>query len=82
MLRELFNNVEKGDGFYEDGSFIQHSIYAYNGGYGTALLSSLSRISYGLDKTCFMLDERMKEYQYNWLINSFIPFFYDGFIWI
>ena len=78
MLRELFDNVEKGDGFYEDGSFIQHSIYAYNGGYGTALLSSISRISYFLDKTCFMLDNKMKEYQYNWLINSFIPFFYDG----
>ena len=78
MLRELFINAEKGDGFYEDGSFIQHSVYAYNGGYGTALLSSLSRISYILDQTCFMVDYSMKENQYNWIINSFIPFFYDG----
>ena len=28
-LKKLFNKVEIGDGFYNDGSFIQHFIYAY-----------------------------------------------------
>ena len=31
MLRELFDNVEYGDGFYDDGSFIQHDKYPYIG---------------------------------------------------
>ena len=31
MLRETFENVEIFDGFYEDGSFIQHEIYGYIG---------------------------------------------------
>ena len=36
LLRECFINVEKGDGFYDDGSFIQHYINGYIGGYGVA----------------------------------------------
>ena len=78
MLREIFNNVEIFDGFYEDGSFIQHEIYGYVGGYGVSLINSLSRISYILDESCFRLDDDMKEKQYNWLINSYIPFIYNG----
>ena len=34
MMRECFEMVEKGDGFYEDGSFIQHDYFPYIGGYG------------------------------------------------
>ena len=78
MLRELFENVEIGDGFYDDGSFIQHDLYAYTGGYGVSLIDSLSRVSYILDNSCFRLDDAMKEKQYNWIINSFIPLIYDG----
>ena len=78
MLRELFDNVENGDGFYDDGSFIQHEVYAYIGGYGSALISSLSKITYSLEGTCFMFDYEMKENQYKWITDSFMPFLYDG----
>ena len=78
MLRELFDNVEEGDGFYDDGSFIQHTIYGYIGGYGSALIDSLSRITYSLEETVFMFDDDMKENQYKWIVNSFIPFMYEG----
>lgn len=78
MLRELFDTVEIFDGFYEDGSFIQHEIYGYIGGYGLSLINSLSRISYILDDTCFRLDDDMKEKQYDWFVNSYIPFIYEG----
>ena len=78
MLRELFNKVEIGDGFYNDGSFIQHFIYAYIGGYGSSLIDSLSKISYSLDETCFMLDDEMKENQFEWIFNSFLPFMFEG----
>ena len=78
MLRELFNNVEYSDGFYEDGSFIQHEVFAYVGGYGESLINSLSRITYILEDSCFRFDDDMKEKQYNLIINSYIPFMYDG----
>ena len=31
MFRECFDTVEKSDGFYDDGSFIQHGYYSYIG---------------------------------------------------
>ena len=33
--------VTEGDGFYEDGSCIQHSNLAYTGGYGLTLLKGI-----------------------------------------
>ena len=78
MLREMYDNVEIFDGFYEDWSFIQHEIYGYVGAYGVSFINSLSKISYILDETCFRLDDFMKEKQYSWLINSYIPFMFKG----
>ena len=78
MLREMYDNVEIFDGFYEDWSFIQHEIYGYVGAYGVSFINSLSKISYILDETCFRLDDFMKEKQYSWLINSYIPFMFNG----
>lgn len=78
MLRELFYYAEIGDGFYEDGSFIQNEIFGYTGAYGASLINNLSRISYILDNTCFRLDDYMKEKQFNWITNSYIPTMYQG----
>ena len=78
MLRELYDKVESGDGFYDDGSFIQHNVYAYIGGYGSALIVSLSKIVYSLEGTCFRFNEEMKENQYWWIYNAYLPFIYEG----
>ena len=78
MLRDLYENVEIGEGFYEDGSFIQHDVFAYTGGYGVEFIDSLSKLSYILDDSCFRLDDDMKEKQYNWVINSYIPLLFNG----
>ncbi|RYG86721.1 MAG: hypothetical protein EON59_09315, partial [Alphaproteobacteria bacterium] len=43
-LLGLFANVTSGDGFYADGSFIQHAIHPYTGGYGNAMLFQLAWI--------------------------------------
>ena len=77
-IKECFNYVEKGDGFYKDGSFIQHSIYGYNGAYGSYLISSISQITYILENTIFRLEEKLKNEQFKWIINSYIPFMFDG----
>lgn len=77
-FRECFELVEINDGFYEDGSFIQHGYYPYQGGYGAEMLTAMSRISYSLENTIFNLDEEIKNGQYNWVINSFLPVMYNG----
>ena len=78
MFRECFNTVEISDGFYDDGTFIQHIYYPYVGGYGDELMTALSIISYSLDDSVFRLEEKMIKYQYQWIINSYLPFIYNG----
>ncbi|MGP3959882.1 polysaccharide lyase 8 family protein [Nonomuraea sp. 3N208] len=41
-LSPVFRYVRDGDGFYRDGSFIQHSYVPYQGAYGVTLLSGLA----------------------------------------
>jgi len=41
---ELFIYVNHGDGFYADGSFIQHRGHPYTGGYGASLLGRLAPV--------------------------------------
>ena len=41
---ELFIYVKRGDGFYADGSFIQHRGHPYTGGYGASLLGRLAPV--------------------------------------
>src|SRR5690606_3962423 len=38
----IFPYVTKGDGFYSDGSFVQHKNFAYTGGYGSSILRMTS----------------------------------------
>ena len=78
MLRECFDTVERLDGFYDDGSFIQHNYFSYLGEYGVEMMTPLTILSYSLDESVFRLDDDMKSYQYNWIINSFLPSMYNG----
>lgn len=41
-LLGLMANTTSGDGFYADGSFIQHSRHPYNGGYGVGMFNQLA----------------------------------------
>ena len=60
-FRECFEYVEISDGFYKDGTFIEHSYYAYQGGYGSDMLTSMSRISYSVENTIFHFDNEIKK---------------------
>jgi hyaluronate lyase len=77
-FRECFETVEKLDGFYDDGSFIQHNYISYLGEYGVEMMTALTIISYSLDESIFRLDEYMKKNQFNWIVNSFLPSMYKG----
>ncbi|MEV0388660.1 polysaccharide lyase family 8 super-sandwich domain-containing protein [Nonomuraea sp. NPDC050643] len=74
-LSPVFRPVSEGDGFYRDGSFIQHTYVPYQGAYGVTLLSGLATLyavlrgsPWGLaDRSLFATVER-----------SFAPFVRDG----
>lgn len=66
------------DGFYEDGSFIQHHNYPYNGAYGSSGLSSIADILYLLEGSSFMTQNPELEHVYRWVYDSFDPWLYEG----
>lgn len=77
-LSPVFLNVKAGDGFYEDGSFIQHDKHPYNGGYGKALLLALSKLMYLLDGSDWEVTDPNVSQVYEWVYRAFEPFIYRG----
>ena len=75
QVKTLYVIVESGDGFYEDGSFIQHIDVPYTGSYGNVLMSRLSNILYLLSGTQWDI---LNPILYNWLYNSIEPIIYKG----
>lgn len=65
-----------GDGFYDDGSFIQHTRFAYNGGYGLSLITEVANALYLLNGTPWELMNGGRVYQ--WIYDSYQPFMYKG----
>ncbi|MFC4598760.1 hypothetical protein [Cohnella hongkongensis] len=43
--------VTSGDGYYQDGTFMQHGNVVYNGGYGKEAFSNISHFIYMLDNS-------------------------------
>ncbi|WP_017258868.1 polysaccharide lyase 8 family protein [Pedobacter arcticus] len=74
-IKEVFEYVKTGDGFYNDGSFIQHNKHPYAGGYGAALLGSLAELMYLLPSIKAVPSS---ENVYHWVYDSFVPLIYKG----
>ncbi len=66
------------DGFYSDGSFIQHRATPYAGGYGLSLMDSLADIMMALRGTRFAFYEDVAEMQFEWIFNAYLPLNYEG----
>ncbi|WP_405115607.1 polysaccharide lyase 8 family protein [Paenibacillus sp. FSL K6-1217] len=77
-LLPLFSYVSEGDGFYEDGSFIQHDRYAYTGGYGVSLLQDVVRLMVWLHATPWELPGEARELTAQWIDRSFVPLMFRG----
>lgn len=77
-VEECFEIVEVGDGFYEDGSFIQHDYVPYTGDYGLVMIDGLSEIIFLLNDTCFSFSDDYIISQYKWVFKSFVPFIFHG----
>ncbi|MFE0150825.1 polysaccharide lyase 8 family protein [Nonomuraea sp. NPDC059007] len=75
-LAPVLRYVTEGDGFYRDGSFIQHSWVPYQGGYGAVLLSGLARLFAVLRGTPWEVADR--QIVHDSVERSFAPFIHQG----
>ncbi|MCF2638682.1 hypothetical protein I6E31_01710 [Fusobacterium varium] len=73
-----YNEKDRGEGFYRDGSFIQHEAIPYAGGYGEVLLSGIGEILYVISDSEYTSVVKKVNDLYEIILNSFEPFFYNG----
>ncbi len=66
------------DGFYNDGSFIQHGHVPYVGTYGNVLLSGCVKIADLLQNSEWKLSEEKIGILSDFAMNSYVPFIYNG----
>ncbi|MEF9908820.1 polysaccharide lyase 8 family protein [Streptomyces sp. P5-A9] len=67
-----------GEGFYADGSFLQHYKHPYNGGYGKELLNSLSRLLNLLAGTGWAVTDPALDNVRGWVVDGFDPLLVRG----
>ncbi|MBO0991632.1 polysaccharide lyase family 8 super-sandwich domain-containing protein [Bacillus sp. SD088] len=77
-LSREFKYTTSGDGFYQDGSFIQHDHVPYTGSYGSVLVDGLSNLLYLLRETPWEVTDPNASNVYHWAKDSFAPLIYKG----
>ncbi|WP_127588308.1 polysaccharide lyase family 8 super-sandwich domain-containing protein [Paenibacillus koleovorans] len=75
---DIFDYVTTGDGFYEDGSFIQHVALPYTGTYGMVMMRSLPSYISLLKGSDWELTDPDADHLYDWIYDSFEPVFFRG----
>ncbi len=76
-----FYFVDEGDGFYEDGSFIQHQNIAYTGSYGEVLLKKAANIVFVLSDNMSLFATNEINNMPNLFLNNFYPVMYKGAVY-
>ncbi|MHC5216189.1 polysaccharide lyase 8 family protein [Enterococcus sp. LJL128] len=75
---DVFELVDKGDGFYQDGSFIQHNTIPYTGSYGNVLIKGIGQIL-GITKDSeFELSSEVVQAFVENVDRAFLPLIYQG----
>lgn len=78
LLLESLKEVSEEDGFYKDGSFVQHLDVAYTGSYGAVYLNSLTEILEVLSGTEYELSKQQAKRVYFLLEESYFPLLHKG----
>jgi hyaluronate lyase len=74
----LFVYVTSGDGFYTDGSFIQHTNHPYTAAYGSGLLASMAPVLNWLSGSTWAVVDPLKRNLFSWVFDSYEPIIYKG----
>ena len=77
-LSPVFLYVTTGDGFYRDGSFIQHNTHPYAGGYGAVALTGVAQLVDLLYGSTWQITDPNWTNVFNWVFQSFEPVIYKG----
>ncbi len=77
-LSPVFQYVKSGEGFYSDGSFLQHTaLIPYNGGYGVSLLDNLTKVMAIVAGSSWDFTDPNLNNIYNWIYEMYEPLFYN-----
>ena len=77
-LLTVLNFVKEGQGFYRDGSFIDHTDVAYTGAYGNVLMDGFSQILPMIANTPFALPAEKTAILYEWIDRAYFPIILNG----
>lgn len=77
-LSPTWQYVTEGNGFFEDGSFIQHSTIGYTGTYGLVLLGGLAKLFALLAGTAYDIDDPTRVNLTSAIEGSFAPLMFNG----
>lgn len=77
-IAKLFPYSTAGDGFYPDGGFIQHGVFAYNGSYGVSLLQYLTYLLVAVRGTPWAATSDQVQRVYTWTQANYLPWIYRG----
>jgi hyaluronate lyase len=68
------------DGYYADGSFIQHASVAYTGSYGAGLLTRIVQTIKTLDGTSYTPSGDLVGVVQGWVVDGFAPLIFEGWM--
>lgn len=77
-LSPVWQYVTSGNGFYTDGSFVQHSTIPYTGTYGVVLLGGLAKLFSLLGGSDHAISDPSRTILFDTVEDSFAPFVHDG----
>ncbi len=77
-LSPVWQYVSSGNGFFSDGSFVQHSTIAYTGTYGLVLLGGLARLLSLLGESEHAVSDPSRDILFQAVERSFASFLHNG----
>ncbi|MCC9850861.1 hyaluronate lyase, partial [Streptococcus agalactiae] len=69
-LKNLFTTATKAEGFYADGSYIDHTNVAYTGAYGNVLIDGLTQLLPIIQETDYKISNQELDMVYKWINQS------------
>lgn len=70
--------TDEGNGYYEDGSYIDHENLAYTGGYGSTLLGGMEKLLFITDSGPWEVESDKLSSIFQWIWNGIRPLYADG----
>lgn len=77
-VTDVGNYAVRGDGFYRDGSFVQHDNVSYNGTYASVLFNGLGGILYLAKDTEFEVESEKLDNVYDAILKGYTYLFING----